>query len=69
MANLRLVQFIGACYYMHTHQVIRRDLKLGNLFLNSNMNVKVSDFGLAALIENPGKRKKRPFAVRQIILL
>ncbi|KAK7047342.1 Cell cycle serine/threonine-protein kinase cdc5/MSD2 [Paramarasmius palmivorus] len=52
------VQLIGACQYMHNHQVIHRDLKLGNLFLDGNMNVKVGDFGLAALIENPGERKK-----------
>ncbi|KAK1226206.1 Cell cycle serine/threonine-protein kinase cdc5/MSD2 [Marasmius sp. AFHP31] len=52
------VQLIGACHYMHTHQVIHRDLKLGNLFLDGNMNVKVGDFGLAALIESPGERKK-----------
>ncbi|PPQ72561.1 hypothetical protein CVT24_004890 [Panaeolus cyanescens] len=53
-----MVQLIGACHYMHTHQVIHRDLKLGNLFLDASMNVKVGDFGLAALIENPGERKK-----------
>ncbi|KAF8122144.1 kinase-like domain-containing protein [Boletus edulis] len=57
-ARFFLVQIIGACNYMHTHQVIHRDLKLGNLFLDSNMNIKVGDFGLAALIENPGERKK-----------
>ncbi|KAF9466886.1 kinase-like domain-containing protein [Collybia nuda] len=57
-ARFFMVQLIGACHYMHTHQVIHRDLKLGNLFLDANMNVKVGDFGLAALIENPGERKK-----------
>ncbi|KAF9225661.1 Pkinase-domain-containing protein [Gyrodon lividus] len=57
-ARFFLVQIVGACNYMHTHQVIHRDLKLGNLFLDSNMNIKVGDFGLAALIENPGERKK-----------
>ncbi|KAF8842470.1 Pkinase-domain-containing protein [Paxillus ammoniavirescens] len=57
-ARFFLIQIIGACNYMHTHQVIHRDLKLGNLFLDSNMNIKVGDFGLAALIENPGERKK-----------
>ncbi|KAG1823712.1 kinase-like domain-containing protein [Suillus subaureus] len=57
-ARFFLVQLIGACHYMHIHQVIHRDLKLGNLFLDSNMNIKVGDFGLAALIENPGERKK-----------
>ena len=53
-----MIQLIGACHYMHSHQVIHRDLKLGNLFLDHEMNVKVGDFGLAALIENPGERKK-----------
>jgi serine/threonine protein kinase len=52
------MQLIGACHYMHTHQVIHRDLKLGNIFLDLGMNVKVGDFGLAALIETPGDRKK-----------
>ncbi|KAM6503064.1 Protein kinase-like domain containing protein [Amanita muscaria] len=57
-ARVFMVQLIGACHYMHTHQVIHRDLKLGNLFLDGRMNIKVGDFGLAALIENPGERKK-----------
>ncbi|KAF6742775.1 kinase-like domain-containing protein [Ephemerocybe angulata] len=53
-----LLQLIGACHYLHTHQVIHRDLKLGNLFLDGKMNVQVGDFGLAALIEREGERKK-----------
>ncbi|KAI0346702.1 Pkinase-domain-containing protein [Trametopsis cervina] len=53
-----MVQLIGACHYLHNHQVIHRDLKLGNIFLDAKMNVKVGDFGLAALIESPGERKK-----------
>lgn len=57
-ARFFMVQLIGACHYMHTHQVIHRDLKLGNIFLDRHMSVKVGDFGLAALIENPGERKK-----------
>ncbi|OCF59904.1 PLK/PLK1 protein kinase [Kwoniella mangroviensis CBS 10435] len=57
-ARYYLVQLIAACQYMHQMNVIHRDLKLGNLFLDADMNVKVGDFGLAALIENPGDRKK-----------
>ena len=53
-----MIQLIGACHYMHTHQVIHRDLKLGNLFLDADMNIKVGDFGLAALIESLGEQKK-----------
>lgn len=57
-AKVLMIQLIGASEWMHTHQVIHRDLKLGNIFLDGQMNVKVGDFGLAALIENPGDRKK-----------
>jgi serine/threonine protein kinase len=53
-----LVQLIGACSYMHEQNVIHRDLKLGNIFLDHRMDVKVGDFGLAALIEKEGDRKK-----------
>lgn len=53
-----LVQLIGACQYMHGENVIHRDLKLGNIFLDSRMDIKVGDFGLAALIEKEGERKK-----------
>jgi len=53
-----MVQLIGACYYMHTRQVIHCDLKLGNLFLDSDMNIKVGNFSLAVLVESPGKQKK-----------
>ncbi|KAH8994970.1 kinase-like domain-containing protein [Lactarius akahatsu] len=57
-ARFFMMQLIGACHYMHTHQVIHRDLKLGNVLLDADMNIKVGDFGLAALIESPGERKK-----------
>ncbi|KAI9434904.1 kinase-like domain-containing protein [Lactarius indigo] len=57
-ARFFMVQLIGACHHMHTHQVIHRYLKLGSLFLNAGMSIKAGDFGLAALIESPGERKK-----------
>jgi serine/threonine protein kinase len=53
-----MLQLIGACHYMHTHRVIRRNLKLSNLCLDAVMNIKVGGFGLATLIESPGERKK-----------
>lgn len=36
---------------MHSNRVIHRDLKLGNIFLGHNMEIKVGDFGLAAKLE------------------
>lgn len=53
-----MLQILGACSYMHGHGVIHRDLKLGNLFLDSNMDVQLGDFGLAALLCHPSERKK-----------
>ncbi|OZJ04910.1 hypothetical protein BZG36_02517 [Bifiguratus adelaidae] len=53
-----MLQILEACQYMHQHRVIHRDLKLGNLFLDQDMNIKVGDFGLAAVIVKDGERKK-----------
>lgn len=50
-------QIVLACVYLHDCKIVHRDLKLGNLFLNDDMQVKVGDFGLASRM-NPGERKK-----------
>ena len=49
-----LVQVLSALEYLHSRKIIHRDLKLGNLFLNENMEVKMGDFGLATKLEYPG---------------
>ena len=45
-----MIQTCGAIKYLHQRNIVHRDLKTGNLFLDGNMNVKVGDFGLAALL-------------------
>ena len=45
-----VIQICGAIKYMHFKNVLHRDLKMGNIFLDGEMNVKVGDFGLAALL-------------------
>ena len=45
-----VIQICGAVKYLHHRHIVHRDLKTGNLFLDGNMNVKVGDFGLAALL-------------------
>jgi polo-like kinase 1 len=53
-----LAQIVNALKYLHQHKVIHRDLKLGNLFLNENMEIKLGDFGLATKLEYEGEKKK-----------
>ncbi len=52
-----MVQLIKALKYLHSHRVIHRDLKLGNLFINEKMEIKIGDFGLARII-SPSLKKK-----------
>uniref|UniRef100_A0A7N0UV17 non-specific serine/threonine protein kinase n=1 Tax=Kalanchoe fedtschenkoi TaxID=63787 RepID=A0A7N0UV17_KALFE len=44
-------QLINAVDYCHSRGVYHRDLKPENLLLDENDNLKVSDFGLSALVE------------------
>ncbi|KAI8966057.1 kinase-like protein [Daldinia sp. FL1419] len=44
------IQIAGAIKYMHAKGIIHRDLKMGNIFLDKDMNAKIGDFGLAALL-------------------
>ncbi|WAR23042.1 PLK1-like protein, partial [Mya arenaria] len=50
-------QLVEGTQYIHNHNIIHRDLKLGNMLLNDDMNVKVADFGLATRVEFEGEKK------------
>jgi len=52
------IQLIKALKYLQSRRVIHRDLKLGNLFISQNMELKVGDFGLATKLEFDGERKR-----------
>ena len=53
-----MLQLISAVEYMHSNRVIHRDLKLGNIFLSADMEMKVGDFGLAAKLEFSEEKKR-----------
>ncbi|WAR11532.1 M3K3-like protein [Mya arenaria] len=43
----------GMVDYMHSKNIIHRDLKVANVFLDKNMNCKLGDFGVARILESP----------------
>ena len=57
-AQCYLSQVLTGIKYLHSHRVIHRDIKLGNIFLSDKMEVKLGDLGLAAKLEYEGERKR-----------
>ncbi|VDD77683.1 unnamed protein product [Mesocestoides corti] len=51
-------QIVNGCQYLHLNNIIHRDLKLANLFLNDDMIIKIGDFGLASKITKDGEKKR-----------
>ena len=55
-ARYYFVECLGATHYMHSRGIVHRDMKLGNIFLDKDMHLKIGDFGLAARIQNRSRR-------------
>jgi polo-like kinase 4 len=51
-----LKQVVDGMIYLHSHQILHRDLTLSNLLLTKDMNIKIADFGLATQISTPDEK-------------
>ncbi|KAG8227994.1 hypothetical protein J437_LFUL007967 [Ladona fulva] len=51
-----LYQILRGLKYLHSARILHRDIKPGNLLVNSNCDLKICDFGLAR-VEEPDQSK------------
>ena len=52
-----MAQAIQGVHYLHNESIIHRDIKLGNLFINQEMEIRIGDFGLAVRADKDGKKE------------
>ena len=45
-------QMLDAVNFIHSKGIVHRDLKPENILMDSNMNIKISDFGLAVFVND-----------------
>jgi serine/threonine protein kinase len=48
-----IVQISNAIKHCHDNNVIHRDIKTGNILVDENLNVKLTDFGLSTIKSHP----------------
>ena len=51
-AGYYINQLLNGLMQVHAYKVVHRDLKLGNLLIDENLQVQIGDFGLAKAIHN-----------------
>ena len=51
-------QVVDGLYYLHSHGVIHRDMKLSNVLLTDSFAVKIADFGLAVQLDAAGDEQR-----------
>ena len=52
------MQIINGIEYLHSRNIVHRDLKLENVLVFDHLNIRIADFGLARKIQNTMTSKK-----------
>lgn len=52
-----VAQALDGLEYLHSQNVVHRDLKLGNLFIDQDMKLRIGDFGLAFKLKDRLERR------------
>lgn len=55
-ASIVLRQVVSGLIYLHSHQILHRDMSLSNLLLTKDMQVRIADFGLATQLTRPDEK-------------
>ncbi|XP_071452732.1 serine/threonine-protein kinase PLK4 [Hetaerina americana] len=49
-------QVVEGLLYLHSHNILHRDMTLANLLLTKDMQIKIADFGLATQLTRPDEK-------------
>ena len=49
-------QVVEGVSFLHDNNIIHRDIKLDNLLLDNDGNIKIADFGLAIELQDPNEK-------------
>ncbi|XP_037935431.1 serine/threonine-protein kinase PLK4 isoform X2 [Teleopsis dalmanni] len=55
-AAIVLQQVVSGLLYLHSNQIMHRDISLSNLLLSKDMHIKIADFGLATQLKRPDEK-------------
>ena len=58
VAKFIFKQMISALKYIHSHNIVHRDIKLDNILLDLHSGIKICDFGIGKKLNSPNKLLK-----------